>query len=235
MESNFVAGCGKSTLLYVSLPWLYSRLFTSQVSSAIIQDIEELRAAGLATMAYYYFDFRETKKQNRLGLLSSLLSQLSVQSSSCFEVLSRLYSNNSNNSESAKLDNISLTKCIKDMLDVSQQGPVYIIIDALDECPDISGTPSSREQVLEVIDELVNLNLTNFHLCVTSRPEIDIRKALEPLRPLEVSLHDEDGQKNDLIEYIRSVIYSDRKISQNWSEEHKKQAIDTLSKRADGM
>jgi hypothetical protein len=191
-----------------------------------------LRAAGLATMAYYYFDFRDVKKQDRHGLLSSLLSQLSVQSDSCYEVLARLYSDNA--SGSAKPNNIALIECIKDMLRFPGLGPVYIIIDALDECPDTFGTPSAREQVLDLIDELVNQNLANVHLCVTSRPEIDIRKVLESLGPLEISLHDEEGQKRDIIKYIRSVIYSDRKM-RSWREEDKKLVIDTLSERADGM
>jgi hypothetical protein len=42
-------------------------------------------------MAYYYFDFRDVKKQDCYGLLSSLLSQLSVESDSCYDVLSKLY------------------------------------------------------------------------------------------------------------------------------------------------
>jgi hypothetical protein len=231
-SSDFVAGCGKSTLLYVYPPQPYSRLFILQVSSAIIQDIEDLRAAGLATMAYYYFDFRDIKKQDRYGLLSSVLSQLSVQSDAYFEVLSGLYSVNA--SGSAHPDNVAFIKCIKDMLDLPQQGPVYIIIDALDECPDNSGTPSSREQVLRVINQLVNLGLPNLHLCVTSRPEIDIRKAFEPLQPLKISLHDEAGQKDDIVKYIRSVIYSDSKIK-DWREEDKNLAIETLSNNADGM
>jgi len=119
-------------------------------------------------------------------------------------------------------------------LGLEGQGPIYIIIDALDECPDISGTPSAREEVLELVDDLVNLNLPNVHLCVASRPEIDIRKALEPLQPLEISLHDEDGQKNDIIEYIKSVVYSDRKM-RNWREEDKQLVVNTLSDKADGM
>ena len=114
------------------------------------------------------------------------------------------------------------------------QGPIYIIIDALDECPDVSGTPSAREEVLDLVDDLVKLNLPNVHLCVASRPEIDIRKALEPLQPLEISLHDEDGQKNDIIEYIKSVVYSDRKM-RNWREEDKQLVVKTLSDKADGM
>jgi len=34
----------------------------------------------MAMMAYYYFDFRDVKKQDRYGLLSSLVSQLSAES-----------------------------------------------------------------------------------------------------------------------------------------------------------
>ena len=61
--------------------------------SAIIEEIEDMRVAGLATMAYYYFDFRDTKKQDRYGLLSSILSQLSAELDSCYQVLSQLFSN----------------------------------------------------------------------------------------------------------------------------------------------
>jgi hypothetical protein len=123
---------------------------------------------------------------------------------------------------------------MKDMLGSPGQGTIYIIIDALDECPDISGVRSAREKVLDIIDELVNLNLPNVHICVASRPEIDIRNALEPLNPLQISLHDQDGQKNDIIEYIKSVIHSDQKMK-NWREEDKQLVIDTLSDKADGM
>jgi hypothetical protein len=203
-----------------------------RIRSAIIQDIEGLRAAGLATMAYYYFDFRDVKKQDCYGLLSSLISQLSVESDSCYGVLSQLYSDNA--SGASKPNMIVLTECIKDMLGLPGQCPVYIIIDALDECPDTSGMPSAREEVLDLIDELVNQNFANLRLCVTSRPEIDIRKAIEPLEPLQISLHDEDGQKHDIIEYIKSVIYSDRKM-RGWRDADKKLAIDTLSDKADGM
>jgi hypothetical protein len=163
---------------------------------------------------------------------SSLLSQLSAKSDSCYDLLSQLYSDNAGGTR--KPDSTALTECVKDILGLEGQGPIYIIIDALDECPDISGTPSGREEVLELVDDLVNLNLPNVHLCVASRPEIDIRKALEPLQPLEISLHDEDGQKNDIIEYIRSVVYSDRKM-RNWREEDKQLVVKTLSDKADGM
>ena len=53
-----------------------------------------MHAAGLATMAYYYFDFRDIKKQDCYGLLSSLVSQLSADSDTCYNILSKLYSEN---------------------------------------------------------------------------------------------------------------------------------------------
>ena len=128
----------------------------------------------------------------------------------------------------------ALKNCMTDMLSLPGQGPVYIIVDALDECPNSSGTPSAREKVLELIEELVELKLPNIHLCVASRPEIDIRMVLEPLTTLRVSLHDEIGQKEDIVRYIKSVIYSDRNM-RKWKEEDKQLVVDMLSKKADGM
>ena len=200
--------------------------------SAIIHDVEGMRAAGLATMAYYYFDFRDVKKQDCHGLLSSLISQLSAESDSCFNILSKLYSDHGRGSR--KHDTDALIKCITDMLSLPGQAPIYIIIDAIDECPNSPGRPSAREEVLELIEELVNLKLPSVHLCVASRPEMDIRDVLEPLTSLNISLHDESGQKEDIIRYIRSVVRSDRRM-RRWKEEDKRFVVDTLSDRADGM
>jgi hypothetical protein len=202
------------------------------IRSAIIQDIEGMHAAGLATMAYYYFDFRDVKKQDCYGLLSSLILQLSAESDSCFKVLSHLYSEHRHGGRKPDVD--ALKKCMTDMLSLPGQAPTYIIVDGVDECPNLSGTPSAREEVLGLIEELVDLNLPNVHLCVASRPEMDIRMVLEPLTSLKISLHDESGQKEDIIEYIKYVVRSDRSM-RRWKEEDKQLVIDVLSDKADGM
>ena len=189
-----------------------------------------MRAAGLATMAFYYFDFRDVKKQDRYGFLSSLVYQLSAQSDPCSAVLSQLYSNHAGRRPTTS----ALTKCLTDMLNLPGQGPIYIIVDALDECPDVSGNPSPREETLELIEVLVDLNLLNLHLCVASRPEIDIRKALELLEPLQISLHDEVGQKDDIVKYIKSVVHSDKKM-RGWRDEDKQLVVEVLSEKSDGM
>lgn len=201
-------------------------------SSAIIQNIEDICATGLAAMAYYYFDFRDSRKQDRYGLVASLLSQLSAASDSCCEILSQSYSCNAGGTRKPTCD--TLTRHLKDMLSLPGQQQIYFIIDALDECPNISGTPSAREEVLELVEELVGLDLRNLHLCVASRPEIDIRTVLGVLTPLQISLHNESGQKADIIKYIKSVVYSDRRM-RKWKTDDQQLLVDTLSVRAGGM
>jgi len=122
------------------------------------------------------------------------------------------------------------------MLALPDQRPIYLIIDALDESPNTHGIPSPRERVLELVKELVELGLSNLHLCITSRPEIDIRDVLEPLASRRVSLHDQSGQKEGIVEYVKSVVYSNSEpIMKRWRTDDKDLVIQVLSERADGM
>ena len=185
-------------------------------------------------MAYFYFDFRDADKQNLHDLVPSLLTQLSARSASRCDILSKLYLDH-NKGTSQPSDDV-LTQCLKEMLALPDQHPVYLIIDALDECPDSHGIPSPRERLLQLIKELVELRFPNLHICVTSRPEIDIREVLNPLTSRRVCLHDQTGQKEDIADYIRSVVYSDlESIMKRWRTEDKELVIETLSNRANGM
>jgi NACHT domain len=204
------------------------------VSSTVIQDIEAMCKAGNATLAYFYFDFRDANKQCLRDLVLSLLNQLSARSGARCDILSEIYSAHGEGRDQPS-DSI-LSNCLKKMLTLPDQRPTYLIIDALDESPNTSGIPSPRETVLQLLKELVDLSLPNHHICVTSRPEIDIRNVLEPLTSRRVSLHDQSGQKQDIADYVRSIVYSDsEEIMRRWKMEDKELVIQTLSKRADGM
>ena len=122
------------------------------------------------------------------------------------------------------------------MLALRDQCPIYLIIDALDESSNTSGIPSPRERVLELVQELIELCLPDLRICVTSRIEIDIRDVLAPLTSLNVSLHDQCGQKKDIVEYVKSVVYSNSEpIMRRWRAEDKEPVVKVLSERADGM
>jgi len=65
---------------------------------------------------------------------------------------------------------------------------------------------------------------------------IDIRTTLEPLTATRISLHDQDGQQKDIVDFVpvHSIVYSDKNM-RRWRDEDKKMVIETISKRADGM
>ena len=203
-----------------------------QISSSIIQDIIALHNAGKASMAYFYFDFRDIDKQKLHNLLASFLIQLSARSDPCCDILYHLYSSHDRGVRTP--NDRAMIECLKGMLTLKGQGATYIIIDAIDECPVTSTIPSPREEVLEFVDELVGLHLPELHICVASRPELDIRSALQPLAPHAVSLHDESGQKQDIANYVWSFVRSDRRM-QKWREEDQELVIRTLSEKAEGM
>ena len=185
-------------------------------------------------MAYFYFDFRDVNKQARRHLLPSILIQLAHRSDHYCDILYRQYKAHDNGT--TQLSAGASIQCLREMLALPNRGPVYIIMDALDKCPDTSDVPSAREQVLDLIKDLVGLQLPGLHICATSRPEADITDALESLASHTVSLQEESGQKQDISEYVRSVVYSGSgKFMKQWRQVDKEHVIKTLSERADGM
>ncbi|KAN0128635.1 hypothetical protein V8E53_013554 [Lactarius tabidus] len=219
-----------------SLLWIYGKPGSGKsiLCSAIIQDIQTLCNVGLGSIAYFYFDFRDLEKQNRRNLLPSLLVQLSAQSSLRCDILHRLYLEHGKGTQ--KPTEVALTQCLKEMLTIPDQPPIYLILDALDECPNSYGIPSPRAQVLILVQQLMDLQLPHLHICVSSRPEFDIRATFGRLALHSVSLHDESGQKEDIVDYVKSVVYSDSEtMMKRWREEDKKMVVETLSDKADGM
>ena len=113
-------------------------------------------------MAYFFFDFKDTGKQDSRALLSSFLVQLSERSEKLCDVLLGLHSAHQNGLEQPTDD--ALARCLMDMFIIMGQVPIYLIVDALDECPNDSGIPSSREKVLHLVRELVALRRPNLRL-----------------------------------------------------------------------
>jgi len=206
-------------------------------SSSIIQDIQSICVSGQASLAFFYCDFREDQKEYGRRLLSSLLVQLCGQSDAYYDALFNFYE--AHNEGSRYASDSELAQCLKHVLKLPGQVTVYVIIDALDECtttdpvirPDLR---SPREQVLQLVKELVESQIPNLRICVTSRPEADIEPVLHPLALSSVSLHGENGQVQDITEYIKFVVDNDPKM-QKWREEDRKHVVQVLTRKADGM
>ena len=182
-------------------------------------------------MSIFYFDSTDPAKQSIRGFLVSTLIELFAQSDHYYKVFLDLYS--AHGSGSKLPNNKALAQCLKDMLTLPKHPMVYLIIDALNECPISSWDGSPRDQVLDLIEDLVRLRLPNLRICITSHLEADIESVLKALASFTVCLHDEEGQKQSIVDFIRFVVQSDL-VMQKWSVDIKKKVIDTLSQRADG-
>ena len=193
-----------------------------------------MQKSGLASLAFFYCDFRDDQKKDRRQLLSSLLAQLGEQSDAYSIILSKFYEAHRRGSQQSYASDSELANCIKDMLKLPGQATVHIVIDGLDECPVTTGLVFTRKKVLELVEELVNLHIPNLRICVTSRPEADIIDVLENLAFCSVSLHGESGQVQDIAEYVRSFVHASREM-RRWKATDKQLVIDDLTIKADGM
>ena len=193
-----------------------------------------MRESRLALVAYYYLDFKDVAKRDVRGLLASILLQLVDDSDPCWDTLHRLYKSCRLGSDQPS--DAALVKCLVEMIDLLGQVPIYLIVDALDECPNTTGTPSAREKVLNFVRDLLQSDHSNLFVCITSRPEQDISSTLNPLTSpsSRVSLHEEGGQRQDIHSYVRSFVQTDASI-RRWRAEDKENVISVLSEQAAGM
>jgi len=190
-----------------------------------------MRKSQRASLAFFYCDYSEDQKKELRGLVSSLLVQLCHQSDSYVDILFNLYLKHGSGSRQPSDD--ALVKCLKKFLKLQGQVPIYLIIDALDECSVASLLPT-RNRILTLVEDLIDSQIPHLHICVTSRPETDIKAILVPLTFLSISLHDEIGQIGDIESYINWFVNDDR-IMRRWDATNKELVIDVLTKKADGM
>ncbi|KAI0258297.1 hypothetical protein BC834DRAFT_944541, partial [Gloeopeniophorella convolvens] len=211
------------------------------ICSTVIKDLQDsLRSSrSSVSLAYFFCDFRDTTKQSYRGLLGSLLIDLSTRSDESEDILRKLYSKYKDDSQKPGTDGFKppeigdLKKCLKEMLAVRSDDTKYIVVDALDEMPDY-GVSSSREKTLELMSWLIGLRLSGLRLCVTGRPEDDIRQVFKSLASHQVFLDEEREHRKDIARLIRSIVETNRKMK-GWGETIKEEVIKVLSEKADGM
>jgi hypothetical protein len=190
-----------------------------------------LRVIESSCVAYFYFDFRDQARQSIRGLISSLLAQLVAQSHPYRDIFSRLHTKYVGTSWWC--EDYTLRKCLKEMLALPRQPPVYIILDALDECP-VSGMPSPRDNVLGLIKELVDMHLHHLHICATSQQEVYIGANLKPPVFRHIWFDTRREHAHDIATYIRSTCESDL-MMKTWGDDVRELVIDTLIEKNHGV
>jgi hypothetical protein len=206
-------------------------------SSSVIDRLAAASKPG-SYVIYFYFDFKDERKQALSGLLSSLIIQLAAYSRPCFDILidARARAQESRdiipnkslgNSHVHATDDI-LFDCLESMLLVSSD--IFIILDALDECPEVT-----REiDTFPFLRKLVGLGVSGLRLLVTSRPERDIRRCMQTLTSHPLDLDKAHEQNGELSRFIYHELSSPDHY-QNWPHKIKLQAERVLVEKARGM
>ncbi|KAJ7460268.1 ankyrin repeat-containing domain protein [Mycena latifolia] len=190
-----ISGCGKTIL-----------------SSTIINTLRK-RAEPIA---FFYFDTNNYGQQTVTQLLCSLVTQLSDQTPMPDTTLATLwgyYAHGHQLPTTSELISEALIPILREFTH-----PVYIVIDALDEC-------SERNKLLESFTQIVDAQLSNFHLLLTSRPEV-------PRIVHAVSVSLEGCVDQDIESYVTEIMAT---LDVDFTPERKAQIKAGLLERSGGM
>ncbi|KAI0030114.1 hypothetical protein K488DRAFT_72460 [Vararia minispora EC-137] len=195
----------------------------SVLSSCII---EALSSETEATVLYFYFDFKETKKQTIIGLLSSLVFQLGTLSPQCHNILR---TTRKEHRSRLKPNKDILFSCLENMLRVSSK--IFVVIDALDECPEPDRYRGNG--LFPTLRRLRNLGIDGLHLLMTSRPEHDIKEFMSGLYTHSLDIHSASGHAGDLARYIDQELL--HPSYSKWPHHIKSLAKEILNSKANSM
>lgn len=221
-QNNFVVRTSIILLSYLCA--FYTKVADfGTFSSSIIKDVIRLcesEAKALSGYAYFFFDSRNADKVLVMfeNLLRSLLSQLSHRCGGIPAVLKNIYHAHCDGRTQPSVESLQETlRCVMEGFD-----HVYIMIDSLDECGD-------RAELLRWIQSLESWNSDRLHLLLTSRPEQDIRRRLDPMSRISQVMIDGWSQ-GDILLYLDEQL-----LSIAWDEKTRALVKNTLGKRSDAM
>jgi hypothetical protein len=184
------------------------------------------KARSAYHLAYFYFSFQDTEKQKTLNLLRSILAQLVLQIEEIPDTVRVLYDNYQHNQPPTD----RLLSAIKSLTG----GPrhIFIIIDALDECP--NGT-TERSDLCAALNEIMGWKTTlNLHVLVTSRRETDLVEGLSPLCTINPICIQDEVVKSNVRKFVQAQLSNDSKLKK-WSTEIQHEIEETLVEGAKGM
>ena len=192
-------------------------------SSTIIHHLHDEVKKPLTGVCYFYCDFRDPEKQKSKSLVGSLISQLVSGLGEVPPSLKAAY---------IKYDGIGqptfqdIMVAFTGMLGYFEQ--VYIVLDALDECP-----TSEWPQISKLLAVITGGDCKNLHFLCTSRQEQYIVETLRSLDMTWIYLHGQNVDE-DIASYVEQII-KERNCVRKWGEARTEAIILQLTEKAHGM
>ena len=173
------------------------------ISSTIIEAIKDCLTNTTHKLAYFYLDFSDSEKHDVAILIRSLIKQLCATELEFPEVVQTLYSEYKTlgHDPSIKILTSTLLSIVDDL-----EKETYIVIDALDECPEDSWK-SKRQVLLDQIKRMAEHRSENLHLLVTSRKKYDIETTLREYA-IEICIQNSKVDA-DIMLHVRTCLTTD--------------------------
>ncbi|KAH9217695.1 hypothetical protein DL95DRAFT_295034 [Leptodontidium sp. 2 PMI_412] len=216
-----------------TLMWLNGKAGSgkSVLSSSVINHLKETHGEDPQTaLAYFYFSFNDDKKQTAAGMLESIIKQICCcrpDTPSSLKALENL------KARGHRPDLTTVQKALSETLQGFSR--VFMIVDALDECPDMDG---ERDLLLRCLKDIHQKTPKNLHMFLTSRRETDIEASYREMETMSkkwdinLSVY-KPAIDRDIGLLIDSTLSS---TSYNaWPKELKDEARMELIEKSDGM
>ncbi|KAJ7481286.1 ankyrin repeat-containing domain protein [Mycena galericulata] len=202
-----------------SFLWLHGMSGSGKtiLSSTIINTIHD-RAEHYV---FFYFDTNNSEQQTVTQLLRSLVTQLSVQSHPPDSKLDALWTSH-NSGQKLLTDAELISDALLPLLKEYDQKPMFILLDALDEC-------SERPGLLRLISRILDVKLPNVQILVTSRPEV--QSGHPELAALAVSISLEGCVDGDIELYLTELLSNEI----GWMYKKRDEIKRLLLERSNGM
>ncbi|KAL6690574.1 ankyrin repeat-containing domain protein [Trichoderma pleuroticola] len=216
-----------------SLLWLHGKAGSGKsiLSSSVIKHLRDQHISEPSTVvSYFFFSFSDPEKQKVDVMLASLTKQICSRQTRRSQLMERLgqYKISGQRPDTETLEAVLIASA-------SEFANVYIIIDALDECPLLN---EQRGKLLKSLRRILASAPSQFHFFFTSRKELDIDKKIRPILSStdknEIDLLARQQTINrDIIHYIDSQLNGDEYKS--WPKSVKEEARESLVQKADCM
>ena len=167
-------------------------------------------------------------KQKVVNFMSSIIADLCAQKNDLPDRVKQLYLTCNNGHREPLLSDLLRVFLALVPLFVA----VYVVIDALDECPT---KDQERQELLKTIRAIHDQSAMNLHLLVTSRRHYDIETVIDDLPSVATIQIERTTNDDDIQMYIRSEVQAIRKKNTWWHDELCIAVEESLFEGANGM
>ncbi|KAL8834139.1 MAG: hypothetical protein Q9170_003886 [Blastenia crenularia] len=204
-----IPGCGKTVL-----------------SSTVIEDLCQGTSPSNPNVAYFYFDFNDSKKQHVDQMLRSLIVQLSSGQQPTLGILKSSFEDCRKGEKQPQTK--ELVALLKDLAKLPDR--VFLVLDALDEC-------EGRHELLDFLEQIFSWRLKAIHMVMTSRKLKDFEDLFDDEIGERGSVPIQNSTTNvDIQIYIRGVLREDRRFKRWRSQPQVQTELENeLMKKAGGM